>query len=118
MQRELSTSPVLLFFGVGLLVLGAVTSTQTPWLGALDAALGLVAVLMAGVQAALLRLKRPAYVASGAQAALGVVVLLLGAIGVAAGAVAPLPWFTFAFGAGLLATVPVASVGGDVPHHR
>ena len=67
---------------------------------------------------ALVRLKPGVKVARGAHAALGVVVLLLGAVGVAAALVSPLPWFTFAFGAGLFATAPVASAGGDVPHHR
>lgn len=102
--------PIVILLGVGLFILGLVGVQAVPWLGWLDAVLGLVAIIGGSIGG---KATGTAWVAG--PAALGAGALALWIIALAVNASTSLAWWTFAFGVAFLlcaAARPSAGVGG------
>jgi hypothetical protein len=93
--------PVLAVIGVGMVLLGFLGLSQTPWLGWLDIAVGALALI--GSSAKLSR--SAAYTGL----ALGSATLIIWIIALATAAVAWLTWLTFIGGVAFILSSPVVT---------
>ena len=85
--------PVLAVLGIGIIIVGLFGLGRSDWLGWLDIVVGILALVASG---ALGRASRT--VSMGSSIGLGVATLVLWIIGLSAGVVSWLVWWTFAFG--------------------
>jgi hypothetical protein len=101
--------PLMALLGGGLIVLGLLGIAPVPWLGWIDVALGIAAMLAGSMLEG-----ASASMRSGVPVAIGVAAIVVFLVAIGVGATTWLAWWTFAFGIAFF-VVSAAGAPSDRP---